>query len=73
MEADFECFSGRRRVRWTAPFLENRNFVEGVIWIGKMAEDSAVCLKNMANRSSVYKRFKRWSDKGVFQQDSCCM
>jgi transposase len=67
VEADFECFSERRRVRWTAPFLENRKFVEGVIWIGKTAEDGAVCLKNMANRGSVHKHFKRWSDKMVWQ------
>lgn len=46
---------------------DNRRFVEGVIWIGR----NGACWRSLPAEygpwSGVHKRFKRWSDKGIWQ------
>ena len=47
--------------------IDNRRFVEGVIWIGRNGSRWRSLPSEYGNWSAVHKRFKRWSDKGVWQ------
>ena len=49
------------------PVSDNRKFVEGVIWIGKNGGKWRCLPEEYGKWGSVHKRFKRWSDKGVWQ------
>jgi transposase len=49
------------------PVQDNRRFVEAVTWIGRNGGRWR-CLPEVYGKwSSVHKRFKRWSDAGVWQ------
>ncbi len=47
--------------------VDNRRFVEGVIWIGRNGGCWRALPHEYGKWSSTHKRFKRWSDKGVWQ------
>lgn len=46
---------------------DNRRFVEAVIWIGRNGARWRSLPLSYGRWSGVHKRFKRWSDKGVWQ------
>jgi transposase len=46
---------------------DNRRFVEGVIWIGRNGGRWRALPSEYGKWSGVHKRFKRWSDRGVWQ------
>jgi len=46
---------------------DNRRFVEAVVWIGKNGAKWRSLPIVFGHWSGVHKRFKRWSDKGVWQ------
>lgn len=46
---------------------DNRRFVEGVIWIGRNGSRWRSLPLEYGHWSTVHKRFKRWSDKGIWQ------
>ena len=46
---------------------DNRRFVEAGIWVGRNGCRGRRLPSEYGNWSSVDKRFKRWSDKGVWQ------
>ncbi len=45
----------------------NRRFVEAVIWIGRNGARWRSLPGEYGHWSGVHKRFKRWSDKGIWQ------
>ena len=47
--------------------VDNRRFVEAVIWIGKNGAKWRSLPREYGQWSGVHKRFKRWSDKGIWQ------
>lgn len=47
--------------------VDNRRFVEAVIWIGRNGAKWRSLPPVYGHWSGVHKRFKRWSDKGVWQ------
>lgn len=47
--------------------IDNRRFVEAVIWIGKNGAKWRALPPVYGQWFSVHKRFKRWADKGVWQ------
>ena len=49
------------------PVSDNRRFVEGVIWVGRNGSRWRSLPSEYGNWSSVHKRFKRWSDQGIWQ------
>ena len=49
------------------PVLDNRRFVEGVIWVGKNGGRWRCLPREYGRWNSLHKRFKRWADKGIFQ------
>lgn len=49
------------------PVEDNRRFVEGVIWVGRNGGRWRSLPREYGNWSTVHKRFKRWSDQGVWQ------
>jgi len=46
---------------------DNRRFVEAVRWIAKKNAKLRSLLSFYGHWSGVHKRFKRWSDKGIWQ------
>jgi len=46
---------------------DNRRFVEAVIWIAKNGAKWRSLPSFYGHWSGVHKRFKRWSDKGIWQ------
>lgn len=49
------------------PVADNRRFVEGVIWIGRNGGRWRSLPAEYGKWSAVHKRFKRWSDNGIWQ------
>lgn len=49
------------------PVSDNRRFVEGVIWVGRNGGRWRSLPCEYGKWSAVHKRFKRWSDNGVWQ------
>lgn len=47
--------------------VDNRRFVEAVIWIGRNGGRWRSLPADYGKWSSTHKRFKRWSDKGIWQ------
>ena len=47
--------------------VDNRRFVEGVIWLGKNGAKWRSIPQAYGKWSGIHKRFKRWSDKGIWQ------
>ena len=47
--------------------VDNRRFVEAVIWIGKNGAKWRALPPSYGRWFSVHKRFKRWADNGVWQ------
>tara|TARA_B100001013_G_scaffold326400_1_gene238962 strand:- start:421 stop:771 length:351 start_codon:yes stop_codon:yes gene_type:complete len=47
--------------------VDNRRFVEAVIWLGRNGARWRSLPEEYGNWSGVHKRFKRWSDKGLWQ------
>ena len=46
---------------------DNRRFVEAVVWMGQNGAKWRALPREYGHWFSVHKRFKRWSDKGVWQ------
>ena len=67
MEAGFRVSFWAKNSVLDAPFLTNRKFVEGVIWIGKNGVKMALFAWEYGKGGSVHKRFKHWSDNGIWQ------
>ena len=49
------------------PVEDNRRFVEAVIWVGRNGGRWRSLPEAYGKWSAVHKRFKRWSDKGIWQ------
>ena len=46
---------------------DNRKFVEAVLWVGRNGARWRALPKEYGHWNSVHRRFRRWSQKGVWQ------
>jgi transposase len=67
MGADCAHIIGDHRSRGT-PDRDNRLFVEAVLWTARTAAPWRDLPAGSGNRNSVFRRFSRWSEKGVWQR-----
>ena len=47
---------------------DNRRFVEGVLWIGRTGAPWRDLPSRFGKWNTVFKRFRRWAEKGVFER-----
>ena len=53
---------------YTGKEIHLKRFVQAVLWITRSGSQWRLLPKSYGNWNSVYKRFARWCDKGVFQR-----
>ena len=47
---------------------DNREFLEAVLWIARTGSPWPICLTKFGLWNSVFRRFRRWGVKGVFEK-----
>ncbi len=60
------CLLPPERGRWARPAQDNRRFLNGMLWIMRTGSPWRDLPEGYGKWISVYQRFRRWADQGVW-------